>query len=250
MYCLSSMVFAQSMHSSLTSLQIPLCRDQLSRAHSALCGTAIRLAECMGLHKDGTDFGLNPVETHVRRLLWYQLCFLDIRTCEAQGPRPQIRTGEYDTKLPLNVDATNIDQSYGPSEPQQCWTDMTMFLIRTRCNEMQRVLWTDRLKIEKKQMSLTQVLGKIENFRRIMDEEFLPLMDENIPIQRAGLLIYKILTTRMHITVLHRYHNSVSQAIPGRLLPPPPQDSAWHKLTTQNPQIDSAKSFLPPAPNK
>lgn len=32
---------------------IPLIRAEVSRAHSALVGTAIRLAECMGLHRDG-----------------------------------------------------------------------------------------------------------------------------------------------------------------------------------------------------
>ena len=31
-----------------------------------------------------------------------QLCFLDIRTCEATGPRPQIHKEDYDTRLPLN----------------------------------------------------------------------------------------------------------------------------------------------------
>ncbi|OAF57587.1 hypothetical protein VC83_04854 [Pseudogymnoascus destructans] len=35
---------------------------------------AIRMAECMGLHRDGETYGLNPIETQVRRLIWYQLC--------------------------------------------------------------------------------------------------------------------------------------------------------------------------------
>lgn len=57
----------------------------------------------MGLHRDGTEYGLGPVETHVRRMIWYQLCFLDIRTCEAQGPRPGIREEEFDTQMPVSL---------------------------------------------------------------------------------------------------------------------------------------------------
>lgn len=41
---------------------------------------AIRLATMAGLHKDGTIFGLPPVDVHVRRLIWQQLSFLDYRT--------------------------------------------------------------------------------------------------------------------------------------------------------------------------
>ncbi|RYP17776.1 hypothetical protein DL765_004354 [Monosporascus sp. GIB2] len=38
------------------------------------------------------------------------LCFLDIRTCEAQGLRPVIRREDYDTRLPLNCDEAEFTQ--------------------------------------------------------------------------------------------------------------------------------------------
>jgi hypothetical protein len=50
--------------------QIPLCRNEISRAHSALTGMCIRLAECMGLHRDPTTYSNSPIEIHVRRLVW------------------------------------------------------------------------------------------------------------------------------------------------------------------------------------
>ncbi|TKA78392.1 hypothetical protein B0A55_04715, partial [Friedmanniomyces simplex] len=95
---------------------IPLVRAEVSRAHSALVGTAIRLAECMGLHRDGTFYSMSPVEVHVRRLVWHQLCFLDLRTCEATGPRPQIRPGDYDTRFPLNVDDSDLLADEAPTQ--------------------------------------------------------------------------------------------------------------------------------------
>ena len=175
----------------------------------------IRLAECMALHRDGTEYGLKPVEIHVRRLVWYQLCFLDIRTCEAQGPRPGIRQEEFDTQFPLNVNDLELDQDVAPVKSAECWTDMTFSLIRMECHEMMRTLWFDRPKLEKKQISLTAVLGKIENFRKITEEKYLAMVDDNIPIQQCARAVLNILLRRMHIMILHRYHNSVAVRIPG-----------------------------------
>lgn len=111
-------------------IKIALCRSEISRAHSALAGTAIRLAECMGLHRDGSHYGLDPVEIHVRRLIWYQLCWLDIRTCEASGPRPQIRKEDFDTRFPLNVNDVDLESSNPPTRDAECWTDMTFTRMR------------------------------------------------------------------------------------------------------------------------
>jgi len=171
----------------------------------------------MGLHRDGTEYGLKPIETHVRRIIWHQLCILDIRTCEAQGPRPGIRVDEFDTQFPLNVDDIDLDQTTPPMKSAERWTDMTFALMRMECNEMLRVLWFDRPRLEKKQISLTAVLGKIENFKKVIYEKFLPMMDENIPIQQCAKTVMDIMLTRMHIMILHRYHNSVAYRIPDRL---------------------------------
>ncbi|EDU49183.1 fungal specific transcription factor domain containing protein [Pyrenophora tritici-repentis Pt-1C-BFP] len=90
---------------------IPLCRNEVSRAHSALVGSLIRLAECMGLHRDPTAYSTSSIETQVRRVLWFQICFLDIRTCDAVGPRPHIRLDDYDTRFPLNIDDVELDRA-------------------------------------------------------------------------------------------------------------------------------------------
>lgn len=195
--------------------QIPLCRGEVSRSHSVLCGTAIRIAECMGLHRDGTEYGLGPVETHVRRMIWYQLCYIDIRTCEAQGPRPTIRADDFDTQFPLNVDDDELENPNPPTEFIPRWTDATLSLIRSECIEMQRVIWVERPLLEKKKISLTAVLGKAENFRRMMKEKYLSFVDDSVPIQHYGRLVCEIHTKRMHAMLLHRYHNSVAHTIPG-----------------------------------
>jgi hypothetical protein len=196
---------------------IPMCRNEMSRAHSVLVAMAIRLGECMGLHRDPKDiFGASPVDAHVRRAVWYQLCFLDIRANEAQGPRPLIRRDDYDTKFPYNINDADL-LSANPQDSDTAWTDMTISRMRFECNEMHRVVFTDRQRLEKKQISLTHVLGKIESFRKAMEAKYYPIFDPAIPIKRYARVVMEILILRMHIGVLHRYHNSVSNRIPDRL---------------------------------
>ncbi|KAH0542946.1 hypothetical protein FGG08_002715 [Glutinoglossum americanum] len=195
---------------------IPLCRDEISRAHSALTATAIRIAECMGLHRDGKFFGLTPVDIHVRRLVWYQLCFLDLRTCESQGPRPIIRKEDFDTKFPLNLDDADFTRGDPPLSVER-WTDTTFSLIRFECNEMVRIIWVDRPRLEKKEVSLTAVLTTIETFKYRMEKKYSNILRNDIPIQKAAKHVMIVLICRMYVMVLHRYLNSGQRGLQDRI---------------------------------
>lgn len=193
-----------------------MCREIITRAHSALVGAAVRLAECMGMHRDPLEYGYGPVETHIRRLTWYQLCLLDLRTTETQGPRVIIRPEDYTTKLPLNVnDADLMKES---CEEATGWTEITLTRIRFECQEMMRVVITDRARLEKKEMNLTTAFGKIERFRKSMLERYGPIVNiaNPTPIQRAASVLMSFLMNRLPISLLHRWYNS-SQKMPDRL---------------------------------
>ncbi|KAK7952192.1 fungal specific transcription factor domain-containing protein [Apiospora aurea] len=196
---------------------LPLCRAEVSRAHSVLVGAAVRMAECMGLHRDGEAYGLTPLETHVRRLVWHQLCFLDIRTCEAQGPKPVIRREDYDTKLPVNCNEDQLTHAVVPPEPADHWTTNTLALIRFEVNEMMRIIWLDRRRLEVRKISLTDVLSKIENFRRRMSEKYDHLLDVAQPAQRYARCVMSLLTYRLHAMVLHPYHSNAAHPMPAQL---------------------------------
>ncbi|KAI1828115.1 hypothetical protein F4861DRAFT_243943 [Xylaria intraflava] len=198
---------------------IPVCRAEVSRAHSVLVGAAVRMAECMGLHRDGEAYGLTPLETHVRRLVWHQLCFLDIRTCEAQGPKPIIRRDDYDTKLPVNCNEDELMATAGapPPESSDRWTTSTLSLIRFEVNEMMRTVWVDRRRLETQRTTLTAVLTKIENFRRRMSEKYDHLLDASLPLQRYAKCVMYLLTYRLHIMVLHPYYANALNPMPPRL---------------------------------
>jgi hypothetical protein len=213
----------------LTCSQIPLCRSEVSRAHSALTGTAIRLAECMGLHRDPTSYSSSPVEIHVRRLVWYQVCFLDIRTCEATGPRPQIRHDDYDTRFPLNIDDVDLDRaehgdtSIDVTKDRSHFTDMTATRMRFECYEMHRLMWSERPKLEQKRadgtrkVTVVSLLSRVQSFKAAMEKTYLPMMKRNEPLHALASEIYGILSDRLYILLLQKYLSSNHSKLPGRL---------------------------------
>jgi hypothetical protein len=48
-------------------------RHSGSKSVWSLTGLAMRLAQSIGLHRDGTKLGLSPLETQIRRLLWWHV---------------------------------------------------------------------------------------------------------------------------------------------------------------------------------
>lgn len=114
-----------------------------SRFVWTLTGLAIRLAQAIGLHRDGTKFGLSPFNTEMRRRLWWQLCILDVRASEDHGFELTIRDQSFDTKFPLSINDTDIrpDTTETPV-PETGVSEMTPCLIRIEiCHLTQRLFY-------------------------------------------------------------------------------------------------------------
>ncbi|KAL3457019.1 hypothetical protein BJX64DRAFT_280919 [Aspergillus heterothallicus] len=183
---------------------------QITRAHSLLAGLLVRQAECMGLHRDPTEFGFSPIECHVRRLAWYQVCYLDVKSGEVQGPRAFIHHDGYTTQLPLDISLVN--KSAG-------WNDMIFSLIRFECQEMQRRCHIHRNRVDLRRMTLTKAVSKIEEFRISMDVKYGPYINSvsRNPMQKLSAHLLKLWVRLLYILLLHRYMNSVTYRVPDRL---------------------------------
>lgn len=103
------------------------------RAVWSLTGVAIRIAQGMGLERDGVFLGLSPFEAEMRRRLWWLLKTHDSQTAERCGLSKfrEVDTGPESTKRPTNV---NDDQLYPgmPSPPAESkvLTDMAFVALR------------------------------------------------------------------------------------------------------------------------
>ena len=76
-----------------------------------MTGLVIRMAQSLGLQRDGAQFEhLTPFEIEYRRRVWWAICMLDVRASEDQGTELTIANGSFDTKIPLNIS----DADFGP----------------------------------------------------------------------------------------------------------------------------------------
>jgi len=102
------------------------------RTGCVLTRLAIGIAEWMGLHRDGSNFGLPPFECEMRRRLWWLLCVLDSRNAERYRTRTIISVDSFDTKVPLNINDEDIDvDAVVAPVPRKGFTDMTSALLAT-----------------------------------------------------------------------------------------------------------------------
>lgn len=77
-----------------------------SRSVWSLTGVAVRVAQAMGLDRDGTVLGLDPFETELRRRIWWLLRTHDFRTAELCGLP---KYGELRLDIDTTHGPTNID---------------------------------------------------------------------------------------------------------------------------------------------
>ncbi|RVD82124.1 uncharacterized protein DFL_006558 [Arthrobotrys flagrans] len=76
-----------------------------------ITGTAVRIAQRMGVHRDGTKLNLPPFETEMRRRLWREILILDFRTAELSGAglyTMAMDENAWDSKWPASINETDI----------------------------------------------------------------------------------------------------------------------------------------------
>lgn len=76
-----------------------------------LMGIATRVAERMGLHRDGTTFGLSALRSEERRRIWWALQFMELATARLVGTLSLTIFATWDTKTPSNLE----DDDFNPA---------------------------------------------------------------------------------------------------------------------------------------
>ncbi|ROV92689.1 hypothetical protein VSDG_06579 [Cytospora chrysosperma] len=94
-----------------------------------LNGIVIRIAQKMGLHRDGELLGLKPFDTEMRRRLWWQIIMIDAKYAMLSGLSHTLLPRGWDTKEPRNIsDADLLPSATEPIKDQEGPTDMILAL--------------------------------------------------------------------------------------------------------------------------
>ena len=184
---------------------------------SAIAG---RIAMSLGLHRDGSRFGLDPFETEIRRRVWWHLVLLDSDSSRDHGMDPMISTASFDTNVPLNIEDDDILPNM-PTPPieRSGFTVMTNSITRFETSIMaQRLaLGSPQLSYRKSGKSLRTLEDKENAVRELqahLDERYLQYCDYNIPLQRATAVYVRSSCAMLWMTIYHpeqRKSNTISQ---------------------------------------
>ncbi|KAF5579843.1 bikaverin cluster-transcription factor [Fusarium pseudocircinatum] len=178
-----------------------------SRAAWALTSLVFHIARTMGLHRDGTIFGLKPFETELRRRLWWQICIIDSRSSEYHCNEPIAQGFITDTKPPLHIN--DLDLSPEMVEPPvERWdhaTDMTLTLIR--CEAIQTGLKLGRMRHKQNKASDDGGTPRVDDtsdspktlaqeLESRLRDKYLPICDTSVPFQLLSSAVAQIILGR------------------------------------------------------
>jgi hypothetical protein len=93
-----------------------------------LTGLVIRMAQSLGLHRDGSHFKqLAPYEVQMRRRVWWLVLTLDLTASEDQGIDLFIANDSFDTNIPLNLNDEDLNtETHTMPEEREGLTDMSI----------------------------------------------------------------------------------------------------------------------------
>ncbi|RDW58930.1 putative C6 transcription factor [Aspergillus mulundensis] len=181
-----------------------------SRTVWSLTSLVYHIAQAMGLHRDGEQFGLRPLETELRRRLWWHICLLDNRSTDYHGSEPIVHESIFDTKMPLNINDDDItaEMTQTPVEREGI-TEMTFCLMR--CHAM-RVVWQVGYMAPRStcrsataadnNLDSAKREALVTDLERLLQDRFLKHCDLSIPFLRLSASIARIITLRMWMAIL------------------------------------------------
>ena len=204
------LVILQSMLLFLTCVR----RSDDTRYVWTLTGLLIRLAQGLGLHRDGQQFGLSVFETEMRRRLWWQIGSLDSRASEDQGTDPSIVEQSFDTKFPLNINDEDFDPSTKeiPKEHEGA-TEMTFDLIRYSMGITVRRLsfappGAGRCRIMSARLSTEDKERMIEDLHQYLEKKYLSHCDMSVPLHWVAATVARLILAKMWLVVHHPFSRS------------------------------------------
>lgn len=177
-----------------------------SRFCWTLTGLVIRLAQGMGLHRDGTQFDLTPFETEMRRRLWWTILILDLRSAEEVGSELTIPDTSFDTHMPLNINDADIDPSTVDMPPSRIGkSDNAISLVRFEILKTSRKLLAEMSSRQQK-ISIAEREDMLIEVYRDVEEKFLQhAVTEHDALWWVAAMVARIIMAKMCL-VIYQHH--------------------------------------------
>ena len=192
-------------------------RHDTSRYVSSVLGVVLRNARAMGLHRDGTNFGLTPYETEMRRRIWWHICVLDLRSSEDHGYEPEIHDWSYDTKFPSNLNDDDITTTQQETPVERTGSsDMTFCLLRCEMTIAVRKLHYHDPLGKGPSLSAMQKREMVQATEKHWHERYIDQCDITKPVDWVSATWAKMMLAKMWLAVSNPllFQDGTRNAIP------------------------------------
>ncbi|KAI4198987.1 MAG: hypothetical protein LQ350_004903 [Teloschistes chrysophthalmus] len=194
---------------SFTIFLICVRRHDDTRFVWTLTGLLIRLAQALGLQRDGEQFGLSPFETEMRRRLWWSIMHVDLRASDDHGSEPSIHESSFDTRFPLNINDEDLSINMKEFPPEhEGATEMTFDLIRYTVSTTARRLsymppGPGKCRKKSETFTLEHKERLMEELNQHVENKYLKYCDMNNPLHWVAGTVLRLVLAKMWLVVHH-----------------------------------------------
>ncbi|KAJ6027050.1 uncharacterized protein N7446_004349 [Penicillium canescens] len=191
-----------------------LCMRSFSDPHTiwTLCGIATRIAQRIGIHRDGSSHGISVFDTEIRRRIWFQLMIIDATSAQFCGVASTPLPGAIDVQPPMNANDSDLDpRMTEPAYEKEGPTEMIFCLARSAFGK-----WLHRWSKEAEgsntgpwafltssSMTLSEKDKAIDELEAHMENNFFHHCDKSIPLHIATSMMA---SSAIHYTRLMAHH--------------------------------------------
>ncbi|KAJ5613615.1 hypothetical protein N7528_007269 [Penicillium herquei] len=176
-----------------------------------MSGVALRIAQRIGIHRDGSGYGLSVFETEIRRRIWFQLIIIDSTSAQFCGVAPSPLPATADTMPPININDTDLDprmtelpcEKEGPTDMIFCLTRCEFGKWLRRWGKHAGPSHSPWAFLSSSSMSLKEKDKAIDELEELLEQKFLQYCDKSIPLHLATLVMARSV---IHYTRLMAHH--------------------------------------------
>lgn len=174
------------------------------RTINALLGIAIRIAQCLGMHRESTLAKSTVFEAEMRRRLWWCLVLHDFRQGEKADHKDPVLAPTWDCRAPLNCNDSDLwPEMKEPPSPSRGRIAESLYIV-VRCE------LADHIRHSSWYIDFTNPClkplarelpdnGNTETLRRRIEQEYLQHCDVDNPIQFFTINMTKSYTMRARL---------------------------------------------------
>ncbi|CAG8972941.1 hypothetical protein HYALB_00001361 [Hymenoscyphus albidus] len=162
-----------------------LAAQKLYDAHSmwVLTGSAVRISQRLGLHRDGSRYKMSPFDAEMRRRTWWQIVFLDSIASKFAGAGFPMWLTKFDTKIPLNISDSDLSPAMkDPPVAKDGATEMMFCALRFAVGQLVR----DHVSQWRDAIGNPDMIGKklktVDAIEKTLNEKFIRYCDPSIPL--------------------------------------------------------------------